>query len=228
MKTSPNQPPCDDAHVAPGCELFSDPTKHAPSPAPASEGRSEEKESVKDMTTAESGVISAASEFIRDWRKGDFTLPPLAVHDATHLENTLLECKKKPSTNLGPTPSPSECKAQHAVDYFTKNRPVSAAHYPGAGVEADKKRLDWLERFLQMGGTSVSTTCTGQAHETRPDDTEESEWNHPFSIGYQVETEHRGCYRWEETSNGCKHIRGAIDAAMAQSAGRDDGRGGAT
>lgn len=37
-------------------------------------------------------LLSAASEFIRDWRKGDFELPPLAVHDATHLESVLVEC----------------------------------------------------------------------------------------------------------------------------------------
>lgn len=45
---------------------------------------------------------------------------------------------------------------------------------------------------------------------------EETTWNHPFAIGYQVEVEHRGCYRWEELSNGAKGIRPAIDAARAK------------
>ena len=80
-------------------------------------------------------------------------------------------------------------------------------------LRKDKERLDWLERFLQLGGSSVFTSPTCQAHEERPDDTEETTWNHPFAIGYQVELEHRGCYRWEELANGAKGIRPAIDAA---------------
>ncbi len=172
--------------------------RHASSPAPASEGRSEEKEAVNDMTTAESGVISAASEFIRDWRKGDFTLPPLAVHDATHLENTLLECKKKLSTNLGPTPLPSECKAQHAVDYFTKNRPAVAAHYPGAGEEVTDKEV-------QEYATKICAVLLGG----------EAEWG--LFTPYGQEQLRNKILPFLYT------IRG-----RTQSAGRDVGRGGAT
>lgn len=76
----------------------------------------------------------------------------------------------------------------------------------------DKERLDWLERFLQMGGSSLQCCTPGGAHEDRPDDTEDTRWNHDFSIGYTVELE-RGCYRWEEISNGARNIRSAIDAA---------------
>jgi hypothetical protein len=87
-----------------------------------------------------------------------------------------------------------------------------------ARLREDKARLDWLERFLQMGGASVFTTCTGRAVERRDDDTDETQWNHPFCIGHDVEVEHRGCYRWEEYSNGSKGIRPAIDAARAKQA----------
>jgi len=82
-------------------------------------------------------------------------------------------------------------------------------------LRADRERLDWLERFLQLAGSSVFTSCTGEAHERRDDDTPETEWNHPFSIGHQVELEHRGCYEWNELSNGSRSLRAAIDAARA-------------
>jgi hypothetical protein len=85
-------------------------------------------------------------------------------------------------------------------------------------IPTDKERLDWLERFLQMGGASIFTSPTCQAHEERPDDTDETYWNHPFHIGLQVsvEEEFGESYRWEEFANGGKGIRPAIDAAMAQ------------
>lgn len=78
---------------------------------------------------------------------------------------------------------------------------------------ADKQRLDWLERFLQTGNSSVFTTCSGESHKGRPDDTDETRWNHDFCIGYEVEVEQRGCYRWKEKSNKSRNIRSAIDAA---------------
>jgi hypothetical protein len=83
-------------------------------------------------------------------------------------------------------------------------------------LRKDKDLLDWLERFLQLGGASVFTSVTARAHEDRTDDTEATRWNHPFSIGYEVEVEHRGCYRWEELANGAKGIRPAIAAARAK------------
>ncbi len=89
-------------------------------------------------------------------------------------------------------------------------------------LKKDKERLDWLERFLQLGGSSVFTSPACHAHQERPDDTEETTWNHPFAIGYQVEAEHRGCYRWEELANGAKGIRPAIDAARAKHATNQD------
>lgn len=93
-----------------------------------------------------------------------------------------------------------------------------------AALRADRERLDWLQRFLQLGGSSVFTTCTGQAQEPRDDDTDDTRWNHPFCIGHNVEVEHRGCYRWEELSNGSRSIRAAIDAARsATSAQQEDG-----
>lgn len=78
----------------------------------------------------------------------------------------------------------------------------------------DKDRLDWLEKFLQLGGSSIFASPTCISHENREDDTPETTWNHPFSIGYSVELENRGCYKWEELSNGAKGIRPAIDAAI--------------
>jgi hypothetical protein len=81
-------------------------------------------------------------------------------------------------------------------------------------LRADRDRLDWLEQFLQMGRASVFSSPTCEAHKDRPDDTEKTRWNHPFHIGYDVELEHRGCYKWQELSNGAKGIRPAIDAAI--------------
>ena len=83
-------------------------------------------------------------------------------------------------------------------------------------LRKDKERLDWLERFLQLGGASIFTFTTGRAHEDRTDDTEDTVWNRPFAIGHEVEVEHRGCYRWEELANGAKGIRPAIDAARTK------------
>lgn len=81
-----------------------------------------------------------------------------------------------------------------------------------AQLRADKERLDWLERFLQLGGSSCFTYVTGQPHEPRNDDTSETAWNLPFSIGHDVEIE-RGCYEWKDLSNGTRSLRLAIDEA---------------
>lgn len=81
-------------------------------------------------------------------------------------------------------------------------------------LRADRDRLDWLEQFLQIGRASVFSSPTCESHKDRPDDTEKTRWNHPFHIGYDVELEHRGCYKWQELSNGAKGIRPAIDAAI--------------
>jgi hypothetical protein len=83
-------------------------------------------------------------------------------------------------------------------------------------LRADRDRLDWLEQFLQIGRASVFSSPTCEAHKDRPDDTEKTRWNHPFHIGYDVELEHRGCYKWQELSNGAKGIRPAIDAARKE------------
>ncbi len=80
------------------------------------------------------------------------------------------------------------------------------------GLEADREMLNWLQRFLQLGGSCIFTSPTCKANEIRPDDTEDTRWNHPFAIGYSVEVED-GCSRWEELSNGAKGIRPAIVAA---------------
>lgn len=80
-------------------------------------------------------------------------------------------------------------------------------------LKRDRERLDWLERFLQLSESAVFTCPTGQPHEERHDDTDTTRWNHPFSIGFSAELEHRGDYRWEELSNGSRGIRPAIDAA---------------
>jgi hypothetical protein len=73
-------------------------------------------------------------------------------------------------------------------------------------------RLNWLERFLQAGGTSIFT-ASSYTVEDHPDDTDETHFNFPFQIGISVETENRGCYEWIEFSNGAKGICPAIDAA---------------
>lgn len=73
-------------------------------------------------------------------------------------------------------------------------------------------RLNWLENFLQAGGTSINTV-SHYTVENHPDDTDETHFNFPFQIGISVETENRGCYEWIEFSNGAKGICPAIDAA---------------
>jgi hypothetical protein len=75
-----------------------------------------------------------------------------------------------------------------------------------------EERLQWLERFLQNGGTSIFT-ASSYTVEDHPDDTEETYFNLPFQIGISVEKENRGCYEWIEFSNGAKGICPAIDAA---------------
>jgi len=82
-------------------------------------------------------------------------------------------------------------------------------------LDKAESRLDWLERFLQAGGTSISSVPY-YTIEDHPDDTEETHFNLPFQIGMSVETEHRGCYTWVEFSNGAKGIRPAIDAAKVK------------
>jgi len=75
-----------------------------------------------------------------------------------------------------------------------------------------EERLEWLERFLQAGGTSISTVSPYTV-EDHPDDTDETHFNFPFQIGISVERENRGCYEWVEFGNGAKGICPAIDAA---------------
>ena len=104
----------------------------------------------------------------------------------------------------------------HACQIISGRDVERVAKQIDAAISSDTERLNWLERFLQIGGSSVCTSPTWQAHEDRPDDTEDTRWNHPFAIGYQVEVEHRGCYRWEELANGAKGIRPAIDAARTK------------
>jgi hypothetical protein len=79
-------------------------------------------------------------------------------------------------------------------------------------AEKAEERLEWLERFLQGGGTSINTVSYYTV-ENHPDDTDETRFNMPFHIGMNVETENRGCYKWVEFSNGAKGICPAIDAA---------------
>lgn len=81
-----------------------------------------------------------------------------------------------------------------------------------ARAEKAEERLEWLERFLQAGGTSISTVSP-YTLEDHPDDTDETQFNLPFQIGISVEMENRGCYKWVEFSNGAKGIGPAIDAA---------------
>lgn len=76
-------------------------------------------------------------------------------------------------------------------------------------------RLDWLEKFLQLGGSNISSVSYYTV-EDHPDDTEDTLFNMPFQIGLSVETENRGCYTWVEFSNGAKGIRPAIDAAKVK------------
>jgi hypothetical protein len=51
-------------------------------------------------------------------------------------------------------------------------------------------RLNWLERFLQAGGTSIFT-ASSYTVEDHPDDTDETYFNLPFQIGIEVEKENR-------------------------------------
>ena len=82
-------------------------------------------------------------------------------------------------------------------------------------LDKAESRLDWLERFLQGGGASISSVSSYTV-EDHPDDTEDTYFNMPFQIGLSVETENRGCYTWVEFSNGAKGIRPAIDAAKVK------------
>lgn len=61
-------------------------------------------------------------------------------------------------------------------------------------AEKAEERLEWLERFLQHGGTSISTVSP-YTLEDHPDDTDETQFNLPFQIGISVEMENRGCYK---------------------------------
>jgi len=47
---SPEQPPCDDDHVAPGCALFSDPTKTKPFPSPSAPAAAWAKEAADEIS----------------------------------------------------------------------------------------------------------------------------------------------------------------------------------
>ncbi len=86
-----------------------------------------------------------------------------------------------------------------------------------AELRKDREYLNWLERFLQMGGAGIFSSPTCESHKTRPDDTPETDWNHPFSIGLSIEIEdddYARYSRWQELSNGAKGIRPAIEAAI--------------
>jgi predicted RNase H-like nuclease (RuvC/YqgF family) len=80
-------------------------------------------------------------------------------------------------------------------------------------AEKAEERLQWLETFLQAGGTNIFTSSSYTVLQDHPDDTYETRFNMPFKIGMSVETENRGCYKWVEFSNGAKGICPAIDAA---------------
>ena len=80
-------------------------------------------------------------------------------------------------------------------------------------LKKDKALLNWLEHFLQLGGSSLSCQSTYEVYKEREDDTEHTKWNTAFSLGYSMELENRGTYRWEELSNGTRSIRLAIMAA---------------
>ena len=53
-----------------------------------------------------------------------------------------------------------------------------------------EERLQWLETFLQNGGTSIFT-ASSYTVEDHPDDTDETYFNLPFQIGISVEKENR-------------------------------------
>ncbi len=80
-------------------------------------------------------------------------------------------------------------------------------------LRRDKEILDWIDRFIQIGDSSIFSSSSRWPVEWQDDDTDETMWNHPISIGYQVELEQRGIYRWEELSNGSKGIRPAVETA---------------
>lgn len=81
-------------------------------------------------------------------------------------------------------------------------------------LERDSALLDWLEAFLQTG--SQHALSTRHQSEVPPYTGDDKTWlANPFSVGYEVETEHRGCYRWEELAKGEKHLREALHTARA-------------
>jgi len=115
------------------------------------------------------------------------------------------------------TPERLAIMASWAQVHDSPSPAVAAAGILAAALTTsreDSRRLDWLGRFLQLGGSSIFCACTGEANKLRVDDTDETQWNHALSIGYSVEKE-RGIYSWRELSNGAKGIRPAIDAAIA-------------
>lgn len=80
-----------------------------------------------------------------------------------------------------------------------------------AQLAAESSLLNWLEDFLQAGSEHAVST----RHESEYRSEDDPRYRNPFSVGYEVETEHRGCYRWQELSKGEKRLRAALTTARA-------------
>lgn len=75
----------------------------------------------------------------------------------------------------------------------------------------DSHRLQRLERYLRIHESSVFHMSEGAIIEADWD--EDELWSGRYTIGHTVETEHRGCYRFEKLG-GHRRLGPAIDLAM--------------
>lgn len=106
-----------------------------------------------------------------------------------------------------------------------------------AALLADHHRLDRVAAFLRSGGvdTSISTVHDGSMHEEpEAQNDPHGQWNsRRWSMGFSIETEHDGCYRWVSLATG-RDFRDTVDRGLAnwdehgidwclQDAGREEG-----
>jgi hypothetical protein len=87
-----------------------------------------------------------------------------------------------------------------------------------AALLADRERLERLDAFVRYGGveTSVGTSHAPEMHEEPEAATDpHGEWNsRQYVLGYNIETEHRGCYRFHVLAKG-REWRETLDRGLA-------------
>lgn len=124
-----------------------------------------------------------------------------------HLESAML---KLGGQSLGKRQSKRvvlDCEEANALrEYFEEqNEELARAH-------EDSISLCWMENFLQRPDSCVCTECCLESV-NKEDLTDEGFFVRPFQIGYRVELEHRGCYKWVSLSGKKRRLREAIKEA---------------